>query len=75
MDMTTIVQLVGSLGFPIAACFAMGYYVKYITDKSTATINALTETHKEEQTAFTTALNNNTLAIQRLSDMLSSKTQ
>ena len=56
---TTIPQIVSSLGFPIAACIAMAWYVKYITDK-----------HDKEIDKVTNALNNNTLALQKLCDKL-----
>lgn len=52
-------QIISSLGFPVAACIAMAWYIKYITDK-----------HDKEMDKVTTALNNNTLALQKLCDKL-----
>ena len=72
MDTATLTSLISSIGFPIVACIAMGYYVKYITDKNNSNIACMTEAHKTETEAFTTALNNNTLALQKLSDIISS---
>lgn len=60
MDVTTLTQLIGSLGFPIAACIAM-----YIT------LNKQSEQHREEMTKLTESLNNNTLAITKLTERLS----
>lgn len=55
MDIATMSQLVTSIGFPIVMCGAMGYYVKYITDKQ-----------REERQQMVEAVNNNTMAIQKL---------
>jgi hypothetical protein len=73
MDPAILTSLISSIGFPIVACMAMGNYVKYITDKNNANIAAMTEAHKQETESFVTALNNNTLALQKLSDMLDSR--
>lgn len=59
MDANVIITLVGSLGFPIVACIACFYYVKYQADQ-----------HKEEIGKLTEAINNNTLVIQRLLDKM-----
>ena len=34
MDVNVILQAVGTLGFPIICAIAMGWYVKYITDRN-----------------------------------------
>lgn len=57
--MDVIVQLIGSLGFPIAIAVYLIYYN-----------NKLNEMHKEEMDTLKDALVNNTLAIQRLSDII-----
>ena len=57
--MDVIVQLVGSLGFPIAIAVYLIYYN-----------NKLNEMHKEEMDTLKDALVNNTMAIQRLSDII-----
>lgn len=59
MDVTVITQLIGSLGFPIAACIALFYRM-----------NKQDEQHKEEMTKITESLNNNTIALTRLSEKL-----
>ena len=63
-------QIVASLGFPIGACTAMGYYVKYISDKHREQLDALSKQHKEEMKAITETIANNTLALQRLTDLI-----
>lgn len=62
MDFQTVAQFIGTLGFPIAACC----YLMYSREKDS-------ERHKEEMDKMNEALNNNTLAIQHLSDTLSKK--
>lgn len=57
MDTNVIVQLVSSLGFPIACCIAMFWQN-----------NRLNETHKEEVSKLNEALNNNTIALNRIID-------
>ena len=70
MDVNTILQAVGTLGFPIVCALAMAWYVKYMTDRNREDINKLNEQHQQEMKEVTTALNNNTLALQKLSDLL-----
>lgn len=70
MDVTSIVQIISTVGFPIACCIAMGAYVKYITDKNREEVSKLNEEHKVEMTEVTQAINNNTLALQSLHDYL-----
>lgn len=59
MDANTIIQLVGSLGFPIVMCGAL-FWRMVKSD----------EQHKEEMDKLSEALNNNTIAITKLSDKL-----
>lgn len=70
MDVNVILQAVGTLGFPIVCAVAMAWYVKYITDRNREDIDKLNEQHKQEMKEVTTALNNNTLALQKLSDVI-----
>lgn len=59
MDVNTLIQLVSSLGFPIVCCGAL-FWKMVKTD----------EQHKEEMDKVTDALNNNTIALTKLSDKL-----
>lgn len=59
MDIQAITALIGSLGFPIAACIAMF-----------AMLNKEREEHKSEMCEVTKAIQNNTLALQALKDKL-----
>lgn len=62
MDANTIVQMIGSLGFPIVCCIAL-FWRMIKSD----------ENHKTEIDKLTDALNNNTLVLQQLSDLLRGK--
>ena len=59
MDANTIIQIVGSLGFPVVMCGAL-FWRQVKSD----------EQHKEEMNKLSEALNNNTQAIIKLSDKL-----
>lgn len=59
MDMSSIVQIIGSLGFPIAACIAVFWYLMKESESHKAEVNKLSE-----------ALQNNTLALTKLCDEL-----
>lgn len=59
MDANTIIQIVGSLGFPIVMCGAL-FWNQVKSD----------EQHKAEMDKLSEALNNNTVAITKLSDKL-----
>ena len=48
----------------------MAWYVKYMTDKNREMIEKINEQHKQEMFEVTEALNNNTLALQKLTDKL-----
>lgn len=73
MDLQAIMQAVTTLGFPIVCCGAMMWYVKYITDKNREEIDKLNTQHNEEMKEVTLAINNNTIALTKLCDMISGK--
>jgi hypothetical protein len=59
MDVNSLIQLVGSLGFPIVACGAL-FWRMVKSD----------EQHKEEMNKISEALNNNTSALVKLTERL-----
>lgn len=59
MDTNAIVQVISSLGFPIACCIAMFWQN-----------NRLNESHQEEITKLNEAINNNTIALNHLIDKI-----
>lgn len=70
MDLTTLAQLIGTLGFPIVACCAMAYFFAKVNDNYRTDIKELQSNHKEEIAKMTEAINNNTLVIQKLVDKM-----
>ena len=62
MNLETIVKIISSVGFPIAMCVALLWYIKEMCKQ-----------HKEETEKFTEALNNNTLVLQKLCDTIGVK--
>ena len=59
-----------SVGFPALCVIAMAYYVKYITDQHREELQHLNDQHRKEMIDLTEALNNNTLAMQKLTDYI-----
>lgn len=59
MDVSALIQIVGSLGFPIAACIAVFWYLMKES-----------ENHKTEVSRLSEALSNNTIALTKLCDEL-----
>lgn len=70
MDIQTITTLISTVGFPIVMTGAMAYFVKYTIDQNNLRIDRLNESHQAEMNQVTEALNNNTLAIQHLTDIM-----
>ena len=71
MDLT---QLISTLGFPIVCCVAMAIYVQKITQQNREDTKELNKQHTEEMLQFKEdmkeALNNNTLALNKLCEKL-----
>ncbi len=68
--MEQIFSVIGQYAFPIVACVVMGWYVKYIQDNYRKDINEISVRHRDEMDKVTEALNNNTLAIQKLTNYI-----
>ena len=84
----SFMDLIGNVAFPIVACLAMAWYVKYITDKNyeqtkelnekhSIEVDNLNKHHTEEMSSFKDeikeALNNNTRAIDKLCEEIIKK--
>ena len=59
MDISTISTIISTVGFPIGACIAMFWY-----------INKQSDIHKQEIDKLSDALNNNTIALTKLTDAI-----
>lgn len=62
MDVAAISQLIGSLGFPVAITI----YLLWHQDK-------VDEQHTDEMSKITEALNNNTLALTKLTERMANR--
>ena len=70
MDAGAITELISTVGFPIVCFGICAWYVKYREDKNDEKIDKLNTMHNEESKSMTEALNNNTLALTQLTDIL-----
>ena len=70
IDFEAISNLIATVGFPIVCFLMAGWYVKYREDKNDEKFDKLNTQHDEENKRITEALNNNTMALQKLTDKL-----
>ncbi len=70
MDANMIITAIGSLGFPIVACCAMGYFFAKVNENYRQDIKEINQNHKAEIDNMVQAINNNTLVIQQLLDKM-----
>ena len=73
MDIQTILQAITTVGFPIVCCGAMMWYVKYSNDQNKEEVARINDQHKQEMTEVTQAINNNTVALTRLCEIVTPK--
>ena len=70
MDIKGLSDIISTVGFPIVCFIMCGWYVKYREDKNDEKIDKLNTMHDDESKQMVSALNNNTLALQKLTDKL-----
>lgn len=70
MDFNAISDIISTVGFPIVCFLMCGWYVKYREDKNDEKLDKLNMMHDDESRQMIAALNNNTLALQKLTDKL-----
>lgn len=73
MDINLVMQAVSTVGFPIVCCGALGWAFYKMNIQHAAQIKELTENHRAEMNELKKALENNTLAVQKLCVMISEK--
>ena len=71
--MQEVMSAINTVGLPAVVAIASMWYVKYREDKNDERIDKLNEEHKQEMSDITEALNNNTLALQRICDTFEQK--
>ena len=65
-----VVTMITTVGFPIAACVGMGFYIKYIEDRHRDERTNIINTEAEFQKQMSETIQNNTLALQHLADLI-----
>lgn len=68
--MNDITTLISTVGFPIAACLGMGFFIKYIIDMNNKTMSDIRAEQANINRSMQQAINNNTKALQELIDKL-----
>lgn len=68
--LNAISEVISTVGFPIVCFLMCGWYVKYREDKNDEKVSKLNSQHDEESKRMTDAVNNNTIALQKLTDKL-----
>lgn len=71
MDMW--IQIISSLGFPIMAAIACGWFIKYQMDQYKQDLKDIRTEHKEEIKDLREVITQNTIVLQKLCDRLDEK--
>ena len=66
----SVVQIISTLGFPIAMCIGACVFIKYQFDSNNKNMEELRKEHKEEVEKMTTAITNNTIALTKITEKL-----
>lgn len=70
MDYEFLMSAISVVGFPIVAYGAMFWYMMKSQEQHSAELQQIMLTHKEETDAMKEALNQNTLALSELKNMI-----
>ena len=73
MDGNAIITIIQTVGFPIAMCGVMAWYVKYTEDKHREDRNGQNERHAREMESVNKAIDNNTDALRALEKAIAIK--
>lgn len=63
-------NILGNYVFPIVACCAMAYFVKYMYDETNKRIDELNTQHKDEVDNLSTVISNNTVALEKMNTLI-----
>ena len=66
MDVNDIVSIISGVGFPIVAAVGCAYFVKWQYEQNQKQVEEMRKEHKEEVANMTKAIENNTIALNRL---------
>lgn len=73
MEVNALSQIIMTIGFPIVACCACGWFIFYMTKAHREELQRFQDLHNGEIKEITAAINNNTLALQKLVDKIGEK--
>lgn len=66
----TFLTILGNYVFPIVACCAMAYFVKYMYDQTNSRVDKLNEQHKNEVDTLSEVIKNNTVALEKMNTLI-----
>lgn len=66
----TFLTILGNYVFPIAACCAMAFFVKYMYDQTNGRIDNLNAQHKNEVDNLSEVIKNNTIALEKMNALI-----
>lgn len=67
---TDVLNVLGNYVFPVLACCAMAYFVKYMYDETNKRIDNLNAQHKDEVDNLSTVISNNTVALEKMNTLI-----
>lgn len=70
MDFGPIADFISTVGFPIVCFCLCGWYVKYREDKNDEKLDKLNSMHDAQLNKLSEVIAGNTLALQKLTDMI-----
>lgn len=68
--MGDIATIISTVGFPIAACIACGFFIKWIIEQNNKNMESIRAEQANINRTMQQAINNNTKALQELIDKL-----
>lgn len=68
----TLLTVLGNYVFPIAACCAMAFFVKYMYDQTNVRIDKINDQHKNEVDTLSEVIKNNTIALEKMNTLIES---
>lgn len=66
----TLLTILGNYVFPIVACCAMAFFVKYMYDQTNGRIDKLNDQHKNEVDNLSEVIKNNTIALEKMNSLI-----
>lgn len=66
----TLLTVLGNYVFPVAACCAMAFFVKYMYDQTNARIDKINDQHKNEVDTLSEVIKNNTIALEKMNTLI-----